>query len=334
MSRRLAALAGLLALVIGVPLMLLETSGAPGLDGLPDLEGLRRAVDLRWIPAEWAIRVLALAAWALWAYLLLAVLLRIAGAIEARFPARGRLWEASEAFTWAPVKLLVDLSLGAILLSGTVGHDPARAAARPSSWSATAASQMAAIRNEAGPAVQPDSVQPLKKGVALGERDQAGAATNGDYVVRPGESLWTIAERELKDPYRWKEIWRLNEGRAMPDGERLSRPGFVRPGWSLRLPTAPDSDRTRDECENGGQATREAPSATNRDRPHRRHAEHAPKVDRQSHANEPSPEPSADEHRHPSQHDRVELPSGTAVAISFAAGFISAIGMRELAARR
>lgn len=335
MSRRLVALAGLLGLVIGVPWLLLETSGAPSLHGLPDLEGLQRAVELRWIPVEWTIRILALAAWGLWAYLLVAVLLRIAGAIEARFAARGRLWAASEAFAWAPVRFLVDLSLGAILLSGTVGNDSVRAAASSSGWSAAAVPHVAAIRNEAGPPVRTRPVQPSNKDVSGRGRDRVRAATNGDYVVRPGDSLWAIAERELKDPYRWQEIWRLNEGRTMPDGERLSRPGFIRPGWRLRLPTVPDASRAPDRCDHGGGARREAARSSERDRPRQQNTERAPKVEPRSGAIEPSLAPSApDEHPRPSQHERVELPSGTAVAVGFAAGFITAIGLKELAARQ
>lgn len=330
-SRRLGATAGLLGLIIGVPLLLLETSGAPGLGTLPDLEGLRRAIDLRWIPVEWAIRILSLFAWALWVYLVLAILLRIAGAIEARSAEAGRLRAASEAFTWAPVKLLVDLSLGAVLLSGTVGHDVTRATARPSGWSGAAASQVAAIRSDVASPLDPGGVRPSERGVVGRQHNRVRMAANGDYVVRPGDSLWSIAERELKDPYRWKEIWHLNEGRAMPDGERLSRPGFVRPGWRLRLPTIAENGHARDRCNEGGTASREAARSSTRGNPLREPAERAPKAEREPATDVPAPP--SDEHPRPNQHDRVELPSGTAVAVGFVAGLVTAIGLKELRAR-
>lgn len=55
-------------------------------------------------------------------------------------------------------------------------------------------------------------------------------------TVRPGDSLWTIAERTLGDPTRWRAIWKANRGRQMTSGERLTDPGLIRPGWRLRLP--------------------------------------------------------------------------------------------------
>src|SRR3990170_861374 len=120
MSRRVAASVGLLVVVPGVPLVLLEFTGAPGLGGLPDLEGINRAIELRWVPVEWGIRILALLAWGLWAYLVFAVLLRVVAHIEVRLRSAGKLWAASETWALSPLKLAVDLAIGAALLSSTM----------------------------------------------------------------------------------------------------------------------------------------------------------------------------------------------------------------------
>jgi sigma-70-like protein/LysM domain-containing protein len=55
-------------------------------------------------------------------------------------------------------------------------------------------------------------------------------------VVRPGDSLWRIAEQRLANPLRWPEIWRLNRGLEMTHGRRFERPDLIHPGWRLKLP--------------------------------------------------------------------------------------------------
>ncbi|MGQ9659380.1 MAG: LysM peptidoglycan-binding domain-containing protein [Thermochromatium sp.] len=47
------------------------------------------------------------------------------------------------------------------------------------------------------------------------------------YVVRPGDTLWDIAGRFLRDPWRWSEVWHAN-----PDVEN---PNLIYPGDVLEL---------------------------------------------------------------------------------------------------
>ncbi|MFP4246850.1 MAG: LysM peptidoglycan-binding domain-containing protein, partial [Halochromatium sp.] len=65
------------------------------------------------------------------------------------------------------------------------------------------------------------------------------------YHVRPGDSLWGIAGRFLRDPWRWSEVWEGNPG--------VADPNLIYPGDRLLLDTRrPGRPRVR-------QATAEAP---------------------------------------------------------------------------
>jgi nucleoid-associated protein YgaU len=50
----------------------------------------------------------------------------------------------------------------------------------------------------------------------------------GAYTIQKGDSLWTIADKELGDPYRWSEIAKLNS---------LKTPSIIHTGNTLTLPT-------------------------------------------------------------------------------------------------
>jgi hypothetical protein len=61
------------------------------------------------------------------------------------------------------------------------------------------------------------------------------AAEPMSYEVRPGDSLWLIAETHLGQGERWTEVWQLNLEVGRDDGF-LSDPDLIRPGWNLLLP--------------------------------------------------------------------------------------------------
>ena len=72
-------------------------------------------------------------------------------------------------------------------------------------------------------------------------RESAAAMPTGSdpflYRVAPRDTLWSIADKQLGSARRWKELAQLNYGGAQPDGGSLGHDHWVRPGWTLRLPS-------------------------------------------------------------------------------------------------
>lgn len=62
-------------------------------------------------------------------------------------------------------------------------------------------------------------------------------AEEATLVVKPGDTLWDIAQTTLGDGARFPEIADLNHDITQPDGARLTDPDLIRPGWVLRLPS-------------------------------------------------------------------------------------------------
>ncbi len=64
------------------------------------------------------------------------------------------------------------------------------------------------------------------------------------YVVRPGDTLWGIAGRFLRDPWDWPKVWEANPG--------VANPNLIYPGDTLRLSVSGGRVRIRSA---GGQRT-------------------------------------------------------------------------------
>lgn len=62
------------------------------------------------------------------------------------------------------------------------------------------------------------------------------ATTSDRHTVAAGDTLSGIAQSHLGDPARYVEIFELNRDVEQPDGQRLTDPDLIQPGWSLLLP--------------------------------------------------------------------------------------------------
>ncbi len=75
---------------------------------------------------------------------------------------------------------------------------------------------------------------PAAQNAAAQGADQS--ETGSIYAVRPGDTLWHIADDLLDDGADWTALAVINLGRDMGGGERFVDPDHVQPGWRLRLP--------------------------------------------------------------------------------------------------
>jgi hypothetical protein len=58
------------------------------------------------------------------------------------------------------------------------------------------------------------------------------------YVVVPGDTLWSISSRYLKSPWKWNELWKLNQ-------EQIPNPNRIAPGDVLVLDKSYNETRLR-----------------------------------------------------------------------------------------
>jgi DNA-binding SARP family transcriptional activator len=240
-----------------------------------------------------------------WVYLVLVAVLRAFAVLGTRVRIAGstRLLVLTNRFLgggW--VRRLVDVTIGIGMVTAS-GHLIPPPGTRPPALP---------------PAVAPTRQASLGERVTelLGLDDLAGpVATSGAgqerlYVVQAGDTLALIAERELGNADLWAWLFELNEGRLMPDGQRLEWPDELHAGWVLILPPV---DLV------GGPPTsapQEAPPTTTPS------ASPSPAVPTTT-----SPQPG----RHPVS---VELPSGSVVAFSLWLAMSTAMLVALLRRRR
>ncbi|MDT4991338.1 MAG: hypothetical protein QOH97_1230 [Actinoplanes sp.] len=159
-----------------------------------------------------------------------------------------------------PIRWVAAVLIGAI--AGAILSDTLRAGISPTQPGAAAAADAAARR----PAVAVASARPAPAVAApapAGPRPALAAHTTaitgttapmsgiagtghlpawaqqapgGVHHVVKGDNLWDIAQHELGDPNRWREIYVLNRGHVQTNGYALTDPNEIHIGWVFALP--------------------------------------------------------------------------------------------------
>lgn len=168
-------------------------------------------------------------AWIAWAHFTVSVLVELPAQLKGRTARPRRGFALSQGMAASLI--------GAVLVLLPTGT----ALATPS----TAVAVSATATPEA------DTSQHQGKDQRHGTRQQAGQ--HRVYAVQDArESLISIASSELGDDSRFQEIADLNDGRQMPDGSVYTPDQFLKKGWTLLLPQAPDQTRASSSSSSGG----------------------------------------------------------------------------------
>ncbi len=216
-----AALIGLVALVIGVPVALIVLIGWPLPAALPAWSSVSASLRGGDLGDEVVIKTLACVVWVAWAQLVLAVVWELAVNVP----------RLSVGKPQRPAPPLVNRQLGAIAAKIVGAMLVVSIATRSLATSAPLPAPAAITATM--PAVEVTPVAPLPV--------LARPSGQPSWMVQPGETLWAITERACGTPDRLGEVMALN-------ADQLTRPRDVRAGMVLRLPpdaTVPADRQTR-----------------------------------------------------------------------------------------
>ena len=315
-ARRLLCAAARLAAVVaclgGLPYALARLAGWP----LPrDVSSFTRLPALLAAPVsdQEILKIVACVVWLAWVIFALSVIAEVAAA------ARGR--PTPQLPGTGPVQALAAALLGTTVLTAIMQASPL--AALPATLTAHAApaaqTQPARSRPAASAApARPASARHAAADHGMGSQHRTPRARI--YRVVEGDNLWDIAERYLGDGQRWHEIFALNQGRPQPDGQELTDPNLIKPGWVLRLPLAP--------------LTRPAP-AGHAQVPQPTSPAHPPaRSQAPPHAARARPRAFTQHHRAENGGPGISLPSGGLAGIGLAAAVTTALVLTGVRRRR
>lgn len=238
----IAALIGLVALIIGMPLLLWAVRDVGTLHVEWTFAGLWRAL-LRPDDGTLFLAVVKLAGWITWAVLLTSIVMELTGRIRhVRVPnVRGL------GLPQAIARVLV-AAVAALFLT-TNGHLP----------------KLPVATAEPLPPPAPAAGAPAHAGQPSHARQPAHKQRSPQqYTVRKGDTLSQIALDKLGNAHRYPEIFKASRSIHQPGGRRLTNPDVIDIGWKLNLPGKSKTDR-RDHSE----APSRSSSSTNATTGHR-----------------------------------------------------------------
>lgn len=215
----------ILLILVGIPAALVALRGNPLPDSAPNPGVL---LDRLIAPDDGSLFLAALTwlGWLAWASFALSV------AIEASAQARGLPSPKLPALGPQQRAAGVLVAAAALLFTAPLLHAPAAAAS--AATASGASTPTSSTLPEPLPSPATSTAVPAAAVPPAPVAEQARGSV--PYTVRPGDSLWRIAETLLGDGARYGEIAELNYGRRQTDGRALTADHWLAPGWMLTLP--------------------------------------------------------------------------------------------------
>ncbi|WP_433157511.1 hypothetical protein [Kribbella sp. CA-247076] len=234
------ALLAILAIVGGVPYVLLRFFGTPWPERMPSRDVLFSELSI-----ETVLGIIAVVIWLAWLHFVVCLIAEVVAEIRGHgLSPRIPLGGGSQGLARRLISTVV-------LIGAASGVTLPVATAVTTTH--TGAPTVATATQDGDQGSRDSFRQTEARSTVLsgnqGKTTHTGVRTNSDdkgqvikYTeVRPPQGrnydcLWDIAERYLGEGRRYKEIYDLNKNKLQPDGRRLTNPDLILPGWQVRLP--------------------------------------------------------------------------------------------------
>lgn len=238
--RAAAALTALIALLGGVPWLLITTVGNPW-----PAEGVNLMAQLS---DSAIVGLLAVLVWLLWAQFVVCVGVETVAVLRERHtdikvPASFGLQSLARTLVSAIAIAVITVPTAASASSGGADLVDQEHAPSTPSTSQEISTNLEPAGDEGHTGTDEEAAAELE--------DEAAVST---VTVHRGDSLWSLATKHLGDGERYVDIAELNEGQPMNGGGTFRASAAIQPGWELQMPsdatgTAPAASPEADQYE-------------------------------------------------------------------------------------
>lgn len=218
--------AALLALLVGIPVVLLVLAGAPPVPtSAPSLRDFAQQLSF-----EDVLTILVAIVWLTWLWFVVLVVVEV---LAAR---RGGL--ARSLPLGGPLQRLARVLVGALLLTGIMAGQAQAVTETPTQ---ATSSSVASSTTFAAAELAPVPVADVQDAAPVADERDQGMVGKKVYTVKAPrngyhDNLWDIAEKHLGDGRRYHEIYELNKDHVQADGRKVELARLIQPGWELQMP--------------------------------------------------------------------------------------------------